>query len=46
MVQLVRFMKVKLKHAELSGDFEILMKLADKHKTLGIRTNAETAERM
>jgi hypothetical protein len=30
MVQMVRFMKVKLKtkDAELSGDFEILMKLA------------------
>jgi pyruvate,orthophosphate dikinase len=35
--------KIKTKDAELSGDFEILMKLADKHKTLGIRTNAETA---
>lgn len=34
--------KIKTKDAELSGDFETLMILADKHKTLGIRTNAET----
>jgi len=27
---------------ELSGDFEALMLLADKYRTLGIRTNADT----
>jgi len=27
---------------ELSGDFETLMTRADKYKTLGIRTNADT----
>jgi pyruvate,orthophosphate dikinase len=34
--------KIKTKDAELSGDFETLMILANKHKKLGIRTNAET----
>lgn len=34
--------KIKTKDAELSDDFGTIMKLADKYKRLGIRTNAET----
>jgi pyruvate,orthophosphate dikinase len=34
--------KIGTKDAELSGDFGNIMKLADKYRTLGVRTNAET----
>jgi pyruvate,orthophosphate dikinase len=34
--------KMKTADAELSGDFEAIMKLADKYRTLGVRVNAET----
>jgi pyruvate, orthophosphate dikinase len=34
--------KISTKDAELSGDFADIMKLADKYRTLGVRTNAET----
>ena len=34
--------KIKTTDAELSGDFEAIMKLADKYKTLVVRANAET----
>ncbi len=34
--------KIGTKDAELSGDFADIMKLADKYRTLGVRTNAET----
>ncbi|MFK5958850.1 MAG: pyruvate, phosphate dikinase [Lutibacter sp.] len=34
--------KIGTTDAELSGDFGNIMKLADKYRTLGVRTNAET----
>ena len=34
--------KIATMDAELSGDFGNIMKLADKYRTLGVRTNAET----
>ena len=34
--------KIATKDAELSGDFGKVMNLADKYRTLGVRTNAET----
>ncbi len=34
--------KVQTKNPELSGDFGELMKLCDKHTTMGVRTNADT----
>lgn len=34
--------KIGTKAAELSGDFGNIMELADKYRTMGIRTNAET----
>jgi len=34
--------KIATKDAELSGDFSDVMKLADKYRKLGVRTNAET----
>jgi len=34
--------KIGTKDAELSGDFGEIMKLADKYRKLGVRTNAET----
>ena len=34
--------KIATKDADLSGDFGNIMKLADKFRTLGVRTNAET----
>lgn len=34
--------KIATEDAELSGDFGDMMKLADKYRTLGVRTNAET----
>ncbi|MCF6214089.1 MAG: pyruvate, phosphate dikinase [Flavobacteriaceae bacterium] len=34
--------KIGTKDAELSGNFGNIMKLADKYRTLGVRTNAET----
>jgi len=34
--------QIKTTDAELSGDFGNIMKLADKYRTLGVRTNAET----
>ncbi len=34
--------KIGTTDAELSGDFGDIMKLADKYRTLGVRTNAET----
>lgn len=33
---------LKVVDPELSGDFEKLMNLTDKYKTLGVRTNADT----
>jgi pyruvate,orthophosphate dikinase len=34
--------KIATRDAELSGDFANIMKLADKYRKLGVRTNAET----
>jgi pyruvate,orthophosphate dikinase len=34
--------KIKNKDAELSGDFDTIMNLADKYRTMGVRANAET----
>lgn len=34
--------KIKNKDAELSADFDTIMNLADKYRTLGVRANAET----
>jgi pyruvate,orthophosphate dikinase len=34
--------ELKVIDPELSGDFDELMKIADKYRTLGVRTNAET----
>lgn len=34
--------KIATEDAELSGDFGDMMKLADKYRTMGVRTNAET----
>lgn len=34
--------KIKTTDSELSGDFGVIMKLADKYRTLGVRANAET----
>jgi len=36
--------QVPTKEAELTGDFGALMELADKHKRLGVRANADTPE--
>jgi pyruvate,orthophosphate dikinase len=36
--------QVPTKEAELTGDFGALMQLADKHKRLGVRANADTPE--
>ena len=36
--------QVPTREAELTGDFGELMKLADKHKRLGVRANADTPE--
>jgi pyruvate,orthophosphate dikinase len=36
--------QVPTKEAELTGDFGALMELADRHKRLGIRANADTPE--
>lgn len=33
---------IKTQEAKLTGDFKIIMEWADKHRKLGIRTNAET----
>ncbi len=40
----VMFGTVSTKEANLSGDFNKVMKWADKHRTLTIRTNADTPE--
>jgi pyruvate,orthophosphate dikinase len=35
--------EIKTQEATLTGDFKIIMDWADKYRTLGVRTNAETA---